>query len=141
MGMGITDPCRPCGMSGICRDLGLVVSPATRGLSPPMCVPASPISYCVCRHDSCEGCSLEGIFCWFLCSTSTDDGPPADALVVLRAFASRRLYFAFELMAPIVVVDICVGFRLIGSATHGSLVFACGIRWQRLQLVVRECTG
>jgi hypothetical protein len=63
-----------------------------------------------------------------LCQLSSDGAPPADYLVVRRVFAPRRVRLVLELMALRVVVDIWVGLRLIPSATHGSLVFACGVR-------------
>ena len=58
VGMGIRDPCRLCGMYGFYMGLGLAVSPASRGLSPPMCVPACPVRCCEYRPASCEGCGL-----------------------------------------------------------------------------------
>ena len=66
---------------------------------------------------------------------------PIGWFVVRRAFAPRRVYLANELMALLVVVNMSVIPRLERSATHKLLVLAGGIRWQRWQLVVRECTG
>ncbi len=83
-------------LSCICRELGLVVSPAARELSPPMCVPTSSVSYCGWLPDSCDGSGLEGI----------SDGPSGENRPMMHrrpmaCFAPRRLYAAFELMAPL----------------------------------------
>jgi len=139
-GSEIPYPCRQCGLSGFSKVLLLVSSPATRGLSPPMCVPASQVNYCKCLPVSCEGFGPWGIvggpsnenrpmvrrrpMAWLSCGLS----PRGDSIV------------AFELMALLVVVDVCANLHLIGTATHRSLFFASGIRYQRLQLVVRDCT-
>ena len=61
--------------------------------------------------------------------------------VVRRAFAPRRLYYEKELMALLVVVNMSVIPRLERLVAHKLLVLAGGIRWQRCQLMVRECTG
>ncbi len=57
----IPDPFRPCDMSGLCTGLLLVVLSVTRGLSPPMCEPVSPLWYYDCLPNSCEGCGPVGI--------------------------------------------------------------------------------
>ena len=61
--------------------------------------------------------------------------------VVRRAFAPRRLYVAKELMALLVVVNMSDIPRLKRLVAHTLLMLAGGIRWQRWQLVARECTG
>ena len=66
---------------------------------------------------------------------------PIGWFVVLRDFAPRRVCPAYELMVLCVVVNM-IGFPLLErSAAHKLLALAGGIRWQRWQLVVRECTG
>ena len=66
---------------------------------------------------------------------------PTGWFVVRRAFAPQRLYGEKELIALLVVVNMSVIARLERLATHELLVLAGGIRWQRWQLMVRECTG
>ena len=66
---------------------------------------------------------------------------PPGWFVVRRAFAPLRLYDEEELMALLVVVNTSDIPRLEWLAAHKLLVLAGGIRWQRWQLVVRECTG
>ena len=66
---------------------------------------------------------------------------PIGWFVVLRDFAPRRVCLAYELMVLLVVVNMSAFPRLEGSAAHKLLVLAGEIRWQRWQLVVRECTG
>ena len=61
--------------------------------------------------------------------------------VVRRAFAPRRLYDEKELMTLRVVMNISDIPLLEWLATHKLLVLAGGVRWQRWQLMVRECTG
>ena len=61
--------------------------------------------------------------------------------VVRCAFAPRRLYDEKELIALLVVVNMSDIPRLEGLVAYKLLVLAVGIRWQRWQLVVRECTG
>ncbi len=65
---------------------------------------------------------------------------PTGWFVVRRAFAPRRLYDAKEFMALLVVMNVSDPSRLDRLAAHKLLVLAGGIRWQRWQLVVRECT-
>ena len=66
---------------------------------------------------------------------------PAGWFVVRRAFAPRRLHCEEELMALFVVVNMSIFSHLDRLVAHSLLVLAGGIRWQRWQLVVQECTG
>ena len=66
---------------------------------------------------------------------------PTGWFVVRRVFAPRRLYYEKELMALLVVVNMGVSSPLDRLVAHNLLALAGGIRWQRWQLVVRECTG
>jgi hypothetical protein len=66
---------------------------------------------------------------------------PAGWFDVRRAFAPRRLYDEKEVMALRVVVNMSDIPRLRWLAAHKLLVLAGGVRWQRWQFMVRECTG
>jgi hypothetical protein len=50
------------------------------------------------------------------------------------------LYDEKELMALLVVVNMSDIPRSEGLVAHKLLVLPVGVRWQRWQLVVRECT-